>query len=49
MLLYITRLIAFTLNKSALITFNLNVKKTDATSLNLKLNKEMNFTLYRER
>lgn len=49
MLLYITQFILFTLSKKSVLSFNLNVKKDNIADFNLAMDKELVFTLYRER
>lgn len=49
MLLYIKQLILFTLSKNSVISFNLTVKRDNVADFNLAMDKELVFTLYRER
>lgn len=49
MLLYIKQLILFTLSKNTILSFNLNIKRDSVQDFNLAMDKELIFTLYRER
>ena len=49
MLLYIKQLILFTLSKNSVASFNLAIKRDSVADFNLAMDKELVFTLYRER
>ena len=49
MLLYIKQLILFTLSKNSITSFDLIVKRDNVADFNLAMDKELIFTLYRER